>query len=175
MGKGAEDVQTRAGSHADQQGCHRRPINCRAHGSRTRAPAGRSVTKANSVRNTVFIAQRSRVYGIVHTISHRQPYCKVLLDRVSTPQPPHPPRRNLATRKHFIKMVGARGFEPPTPWSRTRCATRLRYAPKHWKKVCQIALARKQAGTWEIPARLALQPLKSSRLYRHPEVPHPPG
>jgi hypothetical protein len=27
------------------------------------------------------------------------------------------------------RMVGARGFEPPTPWSRTRCATRLRYAP----------------------------------------------
>src|ERR1700761_5803958 len=27
------------------------------------------------------------------------------------------------------EMVGARGFEPPTPWSRTRCATRLRYAP----------------------------------------------
>ncbi len=27
------------------------------------------------------------------------------------------------------KPVGARGFEPPTPWSRTRCATRLRYAP----------------------------------------------
>ena len=26
-------------------------------------------------------------------------------------------------------FVGARGFEPPTPWSRTRCATRLRYAP----------------------------------------------
>src|SRR5262249_9783316 len=25
--------------------------------------------------------------------------------------------------------VGARGFEPPTPWSRTKCATRLRYAP----------------------------------------------
>jgi hypothetical protein len=27
------------------------------------------------------------------------------------------------------KLVGARGFEPPTPWSRTMCATRLRYAP----------------------------------------------
>src|ERR1700722_15324846 len=27
------------------------------------------------------------------------------------------------------RMVGARGFEPPAPWSRTRCATRLRYAP----------------------------------------------
>ena len=26
-------------------------------------------------------------------------------------------------------MVGASGFEPPTPWSRTKCATRLRYAP----------------------------------------------
>ena len=26
-------------------------------------------------------------------------------------------------------VVGARGFEPPTPWSRTRCATGLRYAP----------------------------------------------
>ena len=26
-------------------------------------------------------------------------------------------------------MVGARGFEPPTPASRTLCATRLRYAP----------------------------------------------
>ena len=29
----------------------------------------------------------------------------------------------------ILKVVGARGFEPPTPWSRTRCATRLRYAP----------------------------------------------
>src|SRR5215831_3422300 len=27
------------------------------------------------------------------------------------------------------KMVGARGFEPPTPWSRTRCSTRLSHAP----------------------------------------------
>ena len=27
------------------------------------------------------------------------------------------------------KVVGARGFEPPTPWSQTRCATGLRYAP----------------------------------------------
>ena len=26
-------------------------------------------------------------------------------------------------------MVGARGFEPPTPCSQSRCATRLRYAP----------------------------------------------
>ncbi len=26
-------------------------------------------------------------------------------------------------------MVGARGFEPPTPCAQDRCATRLRYAP----------------------------------------------
>ncbi len=26
-------------------------------------------------------------------------------------------------------LVGARGFEPPTPWSQTRCATGLRHAP----------------------------------------------
>ncbi len=30
-------------------------------------------------------------------------------------------------------VVGARGFEPPTPWSQTRCATRLRYAPKLYR------------------------------------------
>ena len=28
-----------------------------------------------------------------------------------------------------MKMVGARGFEPPTPTTPLWCATRLRYAP----------------------------------------------
>ena len=28
------------------------------------------------------------------------------------------------------KLVGMRGFEPPTPSSRTKCATGLRYIPK---------------------------------------------
>ena len=31
--------------------------------------------------------------------------------------------------KSLAKLVGAEGFEPPTLWSQTRCATRLRYAP----------------------------------------------
>ncbi len=31
--------------------------------------------------------------------------------------------------KAFFDVVGATGFEPATPWSRTKCATRLRYAP----------------------------------------------
>ena len=30
------------------------------------------------------------------------------------------------------KMVGERGFEPPTPSSRTMCATRLRHSPNPW-------------------------------------------
>jgi hypothetical protein len=28
-------------------------------------------------------------------------------------------------------MVGERGFEPPTPWSRTRCSTRLSHSPNN--------------------------------------------
>src|SRR5208337_2954923 len=29
----------------------------------------------------------------------------------------------------LLDMVGERGFEPPTPWSRTRCSTRLSHSP----------------------------------------------
>ena len=32
-------------------------------------------------------------------------------------------------RKLLKLLVGARGFEPPTPCSQSRCATRLRHAP----------------------------------------------
>ncbi len=35
-------------------------------------------------------------------------------------------------------MVGARGFEPPTSWSQTRRATRLRYAPKDEFLTCSM-------------------------------------
>jgi len=31
--------------------------------------------------------------------------------------------------KLLIRLVGERGFEPPTPWSRTRCSTRLSHSP----------------------------------------------
>ena len=33
------------------------------------------------------------------------------------------------TFKLLLKMVGAVGFEPTTPWSQTRCATKLRHTP----------------------------------------------
>src|SRR5450756_3134256 len=38
------------------------------------------------------------------------------------------PAREAGPRRE--EMVGARGFEPPTPRSRTVCATMLRYAPR---------------------------------------------
>jgi hypothetical protein len=29
----------------------------------------------------------------------------------------------------FYKMVGKTGFEPATPWSQTKCSTKLSYSP----------------------------------------------
>ena len=42
--------------------------------------------------------------------------------------------------------VGARGFEPPTPWSRTRCATRLRYAPSTSPRLPSMQRRRRYIG-----------------------------
>ena len=39
-----------------------------------------------------------------------------------------PARTEVPAGIHF-SMVGAKGFEPSTLWSQTRCATRLRYSP----------------------------------------------
>ena len=37
--------------------------------------------------------------------------------------------RRISSGPSKLVLVGARGFEPPTPASRTQCATGLRYAP----------------------------------------------
>ncbi len=37
--------------------------------------------------------------------------------------------RNAVLRAHVPEVVGVEGFEPPTPCSQSRCATRLRYTP----------------------------------------------
>ncbi len=42
---------------------------------------------------------------------------------------PHIPPHLISTRWSECILVGARGFEPPTPCSQSRCATRLRHAP----------------------------------------------
>ena len=38
-------------------------------------------------------------------------------------------RKKTCFFKQVYKMVGERGFEPPTHWSQTSCATKLRYSP----------------------------------------------
>jgi hypothetical protein len=38
-------------------------------------------------------------------------------------------RAGIGSGSSKLCVVGARGFEPPTPASRTQCATGLRYAP----------------------------------------------
>ncbi len=45
---------------------------------------------------------------------------------------PHPlfcRRKKTCLFRQVSKMVGERGFEPPTHWSQTSCATKLRYSP----------------------------------------------
>ena len=36
----------------------------------------------------------------------------------------------------FLNVVGERGFEPPTHWSQTSCATKLRYSPNWAASYC---------------------------------------
>ncbi len=35
-------------------------------------------------------------------------------------------------------MVGEEGFEPPTLWSQTRCATKLRYSPTNFVLISKL-------------------------------------
>ncbi len=44
-------------------------------------------------------------------------------------------RRNPAQCAGFLCVVGEEGFEPPTLWSQTRCATKLRYSPSSQRGV----------------------------------------
>ena len=37
--------------------------------------------------------------------------------------------KSLVISDEAFKVVGEEGFEPPTLWSQTRCATKLRYSP----------------------------------------------
>ena len=54
--------------------------------------------------------------------------------RDSNSRPPRPERGALPDCATFRNqpdkfLVGVSGFEPPTPWSQTRCAARLRHTP----------------------------------------------
>ena len=62
-----------------------------------------------------------------------------------------------------LGVVGARGFEPPTPASRTQCATSLRYAPT--QPNCSVFLPSGE--------RLDTQPVRvGDRFASHPPVGH---
>ncbi len=41
------------------------------------------------------------------------------------------PQKTKTPPKRGSKLVGERGFEPPTHWSQTSCATKLRYSPMY--------------------------------------------
>jgi len=61
------------------------------------------------------------------------------LKGVARPQCKSMSRKRTGTHVSGVdhdEMVGAEGFEPPTPCSRSKCATRLRYAPPMAKDPC---------------------------------------
>ena len=71
------------------------------------------------VQHNTYQKWESRVYRL------RFPFLKGLHNS--------PKIKNLsAFAKRFPFDVGAAGFEPAAPWSQTRCATGLRYAPNNF-------------------------------------------
>jgi hypothetical protein len=68
------------------------------------------------------------------------------------PQKPHQ-GLNLEDRQNckLLKgLVGERGFEPPTPWSRTRCSTRLSHSPTRHAKAFWLAGIAASLHLWRI-------------------------
>src|SRR5882724_2349353 len=64
-------------------------------------------------------------------------------------------------------MVGVRGFEPPTPCSQSRCATRLRYTPKTSRILSRVA----RLVADEVPRAKVLQRLLDLGTRVHHEGP----
>jgi hypothetical protein len=62
-------------------------------------------------------------------------------------------------------MVGARGFEPPTPCSQSRCATRLRHTPtgSHTTAVAPDAIPSDRFGAIDPAGRQRRFPLLGRR------------
>ena len=50
----------------------------------------------------------------------------------------------LSTR--LFNVVGEEGFEPPTLWSQTRCATKLRYSPNCFRLIAKEMRALPEYG-----------------------------
>src|SRR5271169_449475 len=84
---------------------------------------------------------RSKYIGVPQTCVH-------VWDWDSSP-------RSKDHRISLEEMVGETGFEPATPWSRTRCSTRLSHSPT-LRENCQLKEASRACGA---PRLLAVQPL----------------
>src|SRR6266496_6024942 len=57
------------------------------------------------------------------------------------------------------RLVGERGFEPPTPWSRTRCSTRLSHSPtNYWISRPQRNARRRDVHKYNIRWLVVLAP-----------------
>jgi hypothetical protein len=71
------------------------------------------------------------------------------------------------------KMVGMRGFEPPTSRSRTERATELRYIPTYWNEILPALFSVKQYQCPGIPPKLVrkVEIMIKQTIYRqHPGV-----
>src|SRR3990172_9914485 len=69
-------------------------------------------------------------------------------------------------RYQVEELVGARGFEPPTPWSRTRCSTRLSHAPTLRTRVnalVYLGMERRGKDRYRLPLNRRSHDWSSSR------------
>ena len=91
-----------------KKNCLRRQVSKMVGERGLRAPAGRAL--------------RAVAFATLSRCARRNPPSEVLIHFYSGEKKP-------VFADRFLKMVGERGFEPPTHWSQTSCATKLRYSP----------------------------------------------
>src|SRR5580692_11135343 len=108
----------------------RRQVNVRALPTVAEKAIGRGVLRHGSERRRVgpALQHRPRQFGgqtrqLRHKLRHKTAFSETR------------PRCKLRER-----LVGERGFEPPTPWSRTRCSTRLSHSPTKLRAVTGKAI-----------------------------------
>ncbi len=94
--------------YSGEKNCLRRQVSKMVGERGLRAPAGRAL--------------RAVAFATLSRCARRNPPSEVLIHFYSGEKKP-------VFADRFLKMVGERGFEPPTHWSQTSCATKLRYSP----------------------------------------------
>src|SRR5262247_3679127 len=123
----------RLGSVSDLKSAHR-VVESGLAGLDPVDPAGGRAL-AQRVEEGGDVVRAPRGHGLdppVGQVAHEAPESQVprrALGEVAVTDPLHQTSDQHPRRLHRENVVGASGFEPPTPWSRTKCATRLRYAP----------------------------------------------